>query len=43
MKKMNKRLILTLIIAALGCSSGPSRIEPPSIDADDAASQAMEL
>jgi hypothetical protein len=43
MKKMHTRLLLTLTIAALGCSSGPSRIQPPSIDADDAASQAMEL
>src|SRR5688500_9351038 len=40
---MRTRLLLTLTIAALGCSSGPSRIQPPSIDADDAASQAMEL
>ena len=31
------------LLAILGCSSGPSRIEPPSIDADDAASQAMEM
>jgi hypothetical protein len=26
-----------------GCSGGPSRIEPPSIDADDAAAEAMTL
>ena len=30
------------LAAAIGCSSGPSRVEPPSIDAGGAASQAME-
>lgn len=35
-------LALGLVIG-VGCSSGPSRIMPPSIDADDAAAKAMEL
>lgn len=30
------------LVAAIGCSSGPSRIEPPSISASGAASEAME-
>jgi hypothetical protein len=42
-RKMNKHLVLTITLAALGCSSGPSRVKPPSIDADGAASDAMEL
>jgi hypothetical protein len=40
---MRKTYLLATLAAALGCSSGPSAIEPPSIDADDAASKAMEL
>jgi hypothetical protein len=36
-------IFLTAIVSAFGCSSGPSRVQPPSIDADDAASEAMEL
>jgi len=40
---MRKTYLLATLAAALGCSSGPSRVQPPSIDADDAASQAMEL
>jgi hypothetical protein len=42
---MNKSLALSLasLLAALGCSSGPSHIKPPSIDAGDAASQAMDM
>jgi hypothetical protein len=42
---MKKSLTLSLVtlLAALGCSSGPSAVEPPDIDAGDAASQAMEL
>jgi len=31
------------LVAAAGCSSGPSRIEPPAIDADEAGAQAMEM
>jgi hypothetical protein len=42
---MKKSLTLSLasLLAALGCSSGPSAVRPPSIDADDAASEAMEM
>ncbi|MBA3483777.1 MAG: EF-hand domain-containing protein [Pirellulales bacterium] len=40
---MRKTYLLATLAAALGCSSGPSRVQPPSIDADDAASAAMEL
>jgi hypothetical protein len=40
---MRKTYLLATLAAALGCSSGPSRVTPPSIDADDAASAAMEL
>ena len=44
-----KRIELTLAALAGGlllwggCSSGPSRVQPPAIDADDAGEQAMEL
>jgi hypothetical protein len=42
---MKKSLTLSLasLLAALGCSSGPSAVTPPDIDAGDAASQAMEM
>lgn len=40
---MRRTCLLATLAAALGCSSGPSRVQPPSIDADDAASAAMEL
>jgi len=33
--------LASLALLTLGCSSGPSRIEIPSIDADDAADRAM--
>jgi hypothetical protein len=40
---MLRLLAYPLAVAALGgCSSGPSRIEPPRIDADEAAAEAME-
>ena len=38
----NSLLPCGLIVAA-GCSGGPSRVMPPSIDADDAADDAMNL
>jgi hypothetical protein len=31
------------LAGAAGCNSGPSRVEPPSIDAGNAASEAMEM
>jgi hypothetical protein len=34
---------LVCLLAAAGCSGGPSALTAPSIDADDAAAQAMEL
>jgi hypothetical protein len=41
--KQSLALSLASLLAALGCSSGPSAVVPPDIDAGDAASQAMEL
>ena len=32
-----------LVLSACGCSGGPGRIATPDVDADDAASQAIEL
>lgn len=48
-ERRDQRLVVrfTASLAAagclLGCSGGPSRVKPPSIDADDAASAAVEL
>jgi len=36
-------LACAAVLLLTGCNSGPSRIKPPSIDADDAAAEAMEL
>jgi hypothetical protein len=36
-------LACATVLLLTGCNSGPSRIKPPSIDADDAAAEAMEL
>jgi hypothetical protein len=36
-------LVLACGLSAAGCSSGPSRVRPPSINASGAASEAMEL
>ncbi|RIK83865.1 MAG: hypothetical protein DCC67_05575 [Planctomycetota bacterium] len=35
--------LAVLAACGWGCSSGPSRIKPPSIDADGAAAEAMEM
>jgi hypothetical protein len=40
---MKKTLTFAALLTALGCNAGPSRVTPPSIDEDEAASQAMEL
>jgi hypothetical protein len=40
---MKIALSLAATIVALGCSSGPSRVEAPSIDADGAATGALEM
>jgi hypothetical protein len=40
---MKKTLTFAALLAALGCSGGPSAVRPPDIDASGAASKAMEL
>ena len=40
---MRKTYLLATLAAALGCSGGPSRVQPPSIDADDVTTAATDL
>jgi hypothetical protein len=39
----NRPCSIGVLLAAIGCSQGPSRIDPPSIDVETAAAQAIEL
>jgi hypothetical protein len=36
-------VVLSLVLAHIGCSRGPSRVEPPNVNAESAAEQAVSL